>query len=768
MSVARAALGSLALALCLFLSCLPAGAQAPAELYLEVTLNDTPTGAILRFTEGPRGLRSSVQNLRDLGLDPAVFGLQSEDDFDLVDARGLSADYDSALQALRLRVADALRAPLALSARSVRAVGPGIVSPGMVVNYSLYANAGGAERRTSLLSELRWFGRQGVISHTGIATLDGAGKRYLRLDTFWSDADPLTMVSRQAGDIISSSLGWNRSYRMGGVQLRRNFTLRPDLLTYPVAALGGSAVVPSTVSLYINGVQQLNADVPSGPFVLNQVAGINGAGQATIVTRDALGRSVSTSLPLYVDSRLLLPGLSDYAFELGALRRGYGTHSARYASSPAASASWRYGVNDLLTVEAHGEAGRSVVNAGGGALLRLGQAGVVNASLAASAGRNDGAQGSIGYQYVSPHYSVDLQMQRASRRYGDLGSLANAAPSRSNDRVSVNAALPMGQSIGLSLLSYRLPRQGAARVASLSYAATLRNGVYFSLNGFQDLKQRATRGVYAALNIAFGNRIAGGVSTARQNGDAVRGVTLARAPDFGGGFGWLLQRGDSGGQATGQAQLQYLGRAGQLTVFTQQAQGQRSTAADLNGALVLMDGTVAAARQVGSGFAMVATGVPDVPVVHENRRIGRTDAQGRLLVPNLTPYANNLITIDTSAMPADARVRTTRLWVVPQRLAGVVAPFPVERYSAATVILHAPDGTPLAVGTPVRHAGSGAESVVGYDGMAFIDELGADNLLQAGAGPTLCETRFSWRRTDDGSLATIGPLPCIPVKGAVP
>ena len=41
------------------------------EFFLEVNLNGQETGLILRFTRGTTsGLRSTVQNLRDLELDP--------------------------------------------------------------------------------------------------------------------------------------------------------------------------------------------------------------------------------------------------------------------------------------------------------------------------------------------------------------------------------------------------------------------------------------------------------------------------------------------------------------------------------------------------------------------------------------------------------------------------------------------------------------------------------------------------------------------------
>ncbi|MFP3562510.1 fimbrial biogenesis outer membrane usher protein, partial [Paraburkholderia sp. SIMBA_049] len=71
-----------------------------------------------------------------------------------------------------------------------------------------------------------------------------------------------------------------------------------------------------------------------------------------------------------------------------------------YARTPAASGSLRDGISERLTVEAHAEATAGVYNAGAGALARLGERGVANASLALSAPGRTGVQAGIGYQYV--------------------------------------------------------------------------------------------------------------------------------------------------------------------------------------------------------------------------------------------------------------------------------------------------------------------------------------------------------------------------------
>ncbi|WP_193317536.1 fimbria/pilus outer membrane usher protein [Janthinobacterium violaceinigrum] len=742
---------------------LPRDQAVPNELYLEVILNAEATGLILRFTQQGKGLFSSVENLQQLGLDPARFVAPGQTEVALDAIPGLSYDYDAARQSLSLRVADTLRAPFMVSARSVGRTPPAQVTPGAVLNYEAYAELG-QTHRTALFNDFRYFNHSGVFSNTGTLNLGAGQRRYMRFDTFWNHSDPDTLESWQLGDVISGSLAWSRAVRIGGVQWRKNFQLRPDLLTFPVASVDGSAVVPSSLSLYINGVQQYSASVPSGPFVLNQVAGINGAGQATVITRDALGRSVAMTLPLYVDTRLLAMGLTDYSIEVGAMRRDYGQRVFSYEKKPVASATGRYGVSDSFTVEGHGELASGVLNGGAGALLRLGQAGVINGALSASAGRYRGVQASAGYQYLGPRYSIDLQSVRASARYGDLASRDGSPVARAADRVSLNLALPAGQSVNFSYIGYRAPGLPASKIATVGYSATVFKGVFINTSAFQDLRQREKRGFYVGLSMAFDNNVALSANTSRQNDLNSRSFSAQQSADFGGGFGWAVQSGTSGGSAYRQGQVDYLGNVGRVTARMQTNAMSNAGSLGAAGALVLMDGHVAAARQVGNGFALVSTGgVADVPVLHENRQIGVTGRSGYLLVPNLNPYGNNQISIGTDGLDVDARVPVTNINVVPSNLSGVLAAFPVERYSAATIVVHGADGKPLATGLPVLHVQSGKHTVVGFDGLTFVDDLSGENELRIGDSDSLCSVHFAYVRPATGSLPMLGPLTCVAV-----
>ncbi|MCS0464592.1 fimbrial biogenesis outer membrane usher protein, partial [Burkholderia mallei] len=333
-----------------------ADATVPAsDLYLGVSLNGQPTRLIVHFVVADGRFYASQDDLNDIGVATSRLRQPANALIALDALDGLRYRYDAARQTIDLDAPDSLRIPHTFDTRALAPTVPASAGRGVVLNYDLYAQT--ADRASAALwHEARYFDPAGVFSSTGVAYLQHGGQRYTRYDTSWSMSDPKSLTTTQFGDTISSSLAWTRSLRVADLQWRSNFALRPDLVTFPVPALAGTAVVPSTVDLYVNGVRQFSGDVPSGPFVINSVPSITGAGNATVVTRDALGRTIATSLPLYIDTRMLAPGLASYSVEAGFLRRAWGLRSFDYAPRPAVSATARYGVSERLTVEAHAEA----------------------------------------------------------------------------------------------------------------------------------------------------------------------------------------------------------------------------------------------------------------------------------------------------------------------------------------------------------------------------------------------------------------------------
>jgi len=742
-------------------------ARAAGELYLEVQLNGQPTGTVAHFSEQGGHLSTDGQSLDEVGLNLAALGVSPSRVVRLDDLPGVTYRYDAGQQSVDLRLADSLRKPRHLNPGATAQPRPSAVDRGLVLNYDAYASHDDGGNRLALWSEERFFDAHGVYSTTGTAYSypATAGQHYVRYDSAWSHSDPDTLSTWQLGDTISGSLDWTRSVRLGGAQYKSNFALRPDLVTFPLPTYSGSAVVPSAVSLYVNGIQQYSGSVSSGPYIIDQtVPGITGAGQATVVTRDALGRSVSTSVPLYVDTRLMAPGLSSYSLELGYLRHNYSVDSFDYSPRTASSASVRYGLSDALTVEGHGEVTPGVYNAGGGALYRLGQHGVVNASLAASAGMA-GMQWGLGYQYITPRFSINAQTLRTAGNYGDLAARDGTPVPSVSDRLTLSFPMASNQSLSLSYLGYKVPGSGASHVISVGHSLSLSHRLSVTLNLYQDVRDPASRGAFVNLSYSLGERTSVSSSASYQGKQAGYAVSAAQAPDYGGGWGWGAQTSGGGGSDYQLAQVQYLGDHAQVTASTQQVAGSQLWSVDTTGALVWMDGSVETARRIGDGFALVSTdGVAGIPVVHENREIGTTDSSGHFLVPDLDAYRGNQVSINSLGLPANVQVAATNQAVVPQSRSGVLVRFALKPYQAASIIVQDLAGKPLPAGLRVHSMEAGADTVMGYDGITFVDGLVALNHLRVEGPQVRCQVTFAFNPPTGQVLPTLGPFPCVPLK----
>jgi outer membrane usher protein len=727
---------------------------------LEVIVNGESTGRIAPFVRRQGRWFVRAGDLRALGLTSPRLPQRDAAEVALDSLDGVRAMYDAAHQTLALQVGDAWLTPYVVGSPPPVVVAA-TSGTGVLINYDGYVQRD-RFTRASVWSEVRGFWPGGTVHQTGLIEHAARRRGYRRYDTWWQHDDPERLTTWVAGDLITGSLAWTRSLRIAGLQWRRNFRLRPDLVTFPIPALRGSAVVPSSVDVYLDGVHRMSARVPPGPFVIQEAPGLTGDLQASVVTRDALGREQVTTVPLYLDPRRLARGLSSFSVEAGLPRDDYGVRSFSYRRHPVASVTARYGATDAVTVEAQAQAGRRLALGGAGALMALGQAGVVSASAAVSGGWGAGMQWSAGYQYLSRRIGIDVQMIRTAGRYRDIASLDGVPAPRASDRVSVSVPFGRSRTASLAWFSQRVPRQPATRVlsASLSLPAGMRG--MLSVGGFRDFARRRAHGVFAMLSVLLGGGALGSASFNQQDGQMQAWAGASRAPDYGGGWGWQVLGGRAFSQRTVQGELQYLGRHGQISALAQQVGRRTGMALGMTGALVVMDNSVHATRRTYDAFALVsADRQADVPVLRESVPIGRTDSRGYYLVPDLNGFEASRIGIDPMQIPVDREVLATERRIAPQAGSGVLVHFPVRRYRAALVTLVDAAGQPLRPGTTVRHVQSGVMTVVGYDGEVFVDALGPSNTLESRDAGLRCRVSFNWTAPTEGRIARLGPLTCV-------
>ncbi len=697
---------------------------------------------------------------------------------------GVKVEYDERRQRLLLTVPPAWLPEQTIGQAQSGPRYPGRASNGALLNYDFYATrTDNAGSRLSSWNELRLFGPAGQFSTNGVYTqqleggASGQQEGYIRYDTWLSNENENAALSWRAGDVITDALGWSNSVRLGGVQIARDFSVRPDLVTYPLPAFNGQAAVPSSVDLFINGYRSAQADVQPGPWSLTNVPFVNGAGDAVITTTDAVGRRVTTTLPFYVSSSLLKQGLSDYAFSAGAIRENYGVKNFDYGAA-AASGSWRYGVNDWLTLESHAEGSNDVAMGGAGGLVKIGSLGVVNGALAQSqmAGK-PGTQYSWGYQYNNSWFSLGTQHTLRSADFANLalvssrGDSANTSYSlaRRSAQYTASVSLDRYGSLGLAYLDIAGSAGDRTRLWNLSWSKNLWGNSSLYISASRDQEQGDWSGAISLI-IPFGEQSSASVSVERdQQGRNNQRLYVSSAMPTDGGFAydasWARQGGDSGDYRQGS--LRYRNNKIDTSAGFYGDDDNTTQWADFTGALVLMDDRVFAANDINDAFVVVKTHYPDVTVRYENQSMGRTDNDGYLLVPSISSYYGAKYDIDTLDLPADMTAPKVEQRFAVKRKSGYLLNFPVERLRAASVVLHDSDGQPLPVSSQVLRPDRATE-YVGWDGIVWMEDLGASNPIRVVTPDgRQCETTLAIENGQPKALQTYGPLTC-PLPPAPP
>ena len=730
------------------------------ELQLEVFVNGSSSELIAAFRQTPDGLLLiESQQLKNVGIKPAKEATREDGWVDIGRLPGVVATYDEENQTVSFDAMEDSRAARIIDAQADETPQaseeeePVVTSNlGGLINYTVYGSTGGSKwddltsfQGVSSLLEGRLFGPYGVLTSSQIlSSSDAANFGSTRLDTRWSYSDPTRLMTYNVGDIISGGLSWTRPTRLGGIQIRRNFTLRPDLVTMPLPELSGSAAVPSTVDVYVDNAQRASRSVPSGPFSITNLPIITGAGTARLVVRDALGRETVSETPFYASSDLLAKGLADFSAEIGFARRYYGVESNNYDERSIGSATLRYGLTNNFTIEAHAEGAENFYNAGAGSVFNVGTFGV--GSVAAS---NSRFGDETGYQFAA---SLEAELwnikffARTQRTFGDFNDMAsvtadiarfglpstlyNAKPPRSLDQASI-ALPPIFENLNLNFSYAQLETANFDKSRIVSMTATKpigqKGNVFFST--FTDLERKGSFGVFAGLSwMMDGNITASTGISSDDTGTSVTADLMKSEQPVVGSTGWRV-RGSYGQNDIIAASGSYRSSIGRAEAGVEKFNDSVRGTAQFEGAIIVAGGGAFLANRVSDAFSVVDVGAPDVEVFYENRPIGKTNKRGKLLVSDLRSYEDNAISIDPSNLPLDASVSTTRQVVRPSDRSGAVVDFNVSADTRpALITIRNEAGDYIQTGASAQ-LNDDETTIVGYDGQVYAENIAETNTL---------------------------------------
>jgi outer membrane usher protein len=537
---------------------------------------------------------------------------------------------------------------------------------GMGKTYSALVEAGSSLGRASFTSS--WLGTRTVDSFAMGSSGGGTEQSgWHRLDTALLLDFPEYTARLTVGDSVTGPGTLGDAVRFTGVHWATDYATRPGLTPYSLPVVSGTANVPSSIEVYLNNALVQRTSVDAGPFQLNNIPVPVGEGSVDIRMRDMLGQVQQLSVPYLVSPQIIAAGLTTVDLAAGVVREDYGLENFAYGQS-FLSGGVLHGLNSDTTLNASAELLPDQFTARGGAAFRLSRNVTLDLTPSVSHASGSGTGGAVnaGIDAVWPSAAFGVHYTEATPEYVELGN--QALGERLHTQFAAQASTQLGHAGSLALLyawrrSYDEP---ATAATTLTYNLSLRRfgaiGVFVS-----NTRSGGSTDVIGGITFTryLGKGVTASVTDTVDNGAATVNMQVGQPPPPDSGFGWEVAHARGGTDTDGlriDARSAYGTGSGEVDATNQGTLGILSW----QGGFLWAGGRPWPAQTLAGPAALVV--VPDlggVEVLHDGLPVGRTDAEGRILVPALRPFEDNTITVVPEDIPLTAMVDSDKITVRP-------------------------------------------------------------------------------------------------------
>jgi outer membrane usher protein len=699
---------------------------------------------------------------------------------------GLSLTFDDVSQTLSVDAAAAFFESATIALTPGRKRPTPTASLGSFLTYDIYAQQSSTGSQSFASGgQFEWgiFTPAGVLTSTFFSNHTEVSNQFSRLDTVFAIDVPSAIATWRVGDTTSQSASWGNPYLFAGVQYTTNFGTQPGFISYPLNSLSGQTALPSIVDIYVNNVLTATQRVPQGPFTLNDLPNINGRGEIRLIVRDLLGREQAIVQSLYGSTQLLRPGLDNFSFQAGTLRKNYGLNSNDYGRG-FASGVWHRGIDAQLTTEAGLELARGWQTAGLGATWLAGDFGEVSTSFAHSVqaaptieppaspiltiGRvnatvarptesRSGHTRAVRWDWRSSQLSVGAQARVTSPGFRTINNGGDFERPRRESSVFAG----WGGDIGSFSLGYteiqraqdpQALTQTNTKLAQFSWSKSFSRWGQVSLNAFTSLtgetNHSITLGYFLPLDFSTASAgLSSSRTTSRSRSQYTSTASFQRNAPSGDGYGYHLQvtdRADAILRATAQDNL------GGYALDVARQDQTTAVRIGTTGSVVYLGDEIVVGRRAEAAFALVTVpGFDNVRVLLNNQEVGRTNARGNLFVPRLNPYETNQIRIDQQDLPLSAEVMSLQMDATPFLRSGLVVRFAVRESLSGVANFVDEDGQPIPAGAMYTINGASGTVPIADRGEAFLTGLTENNRVRITLDSRSCTIQIPYKRSDD-------------------
>ena len=568
-----------------------------------------------------------------------------------------------------------------------------------------------------------------------------------------------------------------------GVRLNSNEDMLPYSLRGFAPQISGIAQSNARVTVSQNGNVIYQTFVAPGPFVLEDLSQAGQGGDLLVTISEADG-TVRTQTVSYSSLPMMLrPGALKYEVTAGSYNGGV-TQASR--ESKFGLGTLMMGLPYDITLYGGGIVAQDYLSMVFGSGVSLRTLGALSADVTTSsatlprqAGRQQGASYRLRYakSLLDTGTSIDLAAYRYSTRnyysFSDVNSLgyqlSEGLVPWALDRRRSSLQLRLNQQLGrwgsTYLMASRDDYWGGDRVnntLSAGYNGSYQGvsyGIAYSINRIKgDGSWPENRQLAMNVQVPFSLFSSGSVVRRSYANYQQTRDNLGRVQQQVGVSGTLLEnsqlsysvlQGVNSGDSNNSTALSagYQGSKGRVNLGYSYANQYRSLNMGVSGGLVAHPEGVTLGQSLGNTVAIVSA--PGASGVSVSRGGIQTDGRGYAVVPYLSDYQKNSISLNPTTLPDDVDITQSSLNVYPTKGAVVMASFsPRIGYQALVTLRKGNTTVPFGalvtvVGTP---GSENHTSIVGDGGQAYLSGLPESGRLQVAWGTDVeqrCEAVFS-------------------------
>lgn len=592
------------------------------------------------------------------------------------------------------------------------------------------------------------------------------------------------------GDSTSPSEVFDSVPFRGG-QLASDEEMLPDSMKGYSPVVRGIAKSNAQVTVRQNGYVIYQSYVSPGAFEINDLYSTSGSGDLAVTVTEADGSEQNFIVPFASVPVLQREGALKYSLTGGHYRSSDNSvDETAFAQGTAI-----YGLPWGLTAYGGVQGAAHYQSVAGGIGKNMGRIGAISLDIteAQSTLSDDSTRSgqSWRFRYGKSFVETGTNFSLAGYRYSTRGFYtlqetldtysSNNSPLGEQHKRS-RAEMVISQSLGESAgsLSLSLIDEGywdnGQKTQSLGVGYSNNwQGVSYGINYSQNKNAASSNGtrseatdrvlalnVNIPLNHWMGNTWANYAMSNTKGGATTHNVGLSGTALDNNNLSWGVNQGyaTQGGRGNGNLMASYDGGSGQINGGYSYDSHQQRINYGVAGGVIAHAGGVTLSQSLGETVALVkAPGAKGIDI--NNNRGVKTDSRGYAVVPYISPYRNNAISLDTTSLPDDVELELTSQTVTPTRGAVVVARYQTKIGQRVMMTLLRANGEPVPFGATVSDAANPSENgfIVGDRGQVYLTGLAESGKLgvQWGkGGDSQCQVSYQLARQHSQDITANG------------